>query len=30
VESEEKESTVADLRRIMIIMFNELKEDVQK
>jgi hypothetical protein len=30
VESEEEESSVADIRRMMIRMFNEFKEDIQK
>jgi hypothetical protein len=29
VESEQVESTVADVKRIMIRMFNKLKEDIQ-
>jgi hypothetical protein len=30
VESESDESSVADVRRMMIITFNELKDDIQK
>jgi predicted methyltransferase len=30
VESERDESSVADIRRMMIRMFNELKEDIHK